>query len=161
MFRRKYSLSKQLAVTAFALAASGLALADGSSMSRFGGESYAYFNNFAAGNVAAAPGWRQSHPNGLDQRDLEALSSSDLSATVARVDPAVISRAPADPAWRQMHPVGLTEREMLARSSSSLSMWQIRNAAPIAAEQGNVAQNAAQTLAARFTSLFRQGNVAQ
>jgi len=161
MFRRKYLLSKKLAVTALALGASGLALADGSSMGRFGGESYAYFNNFAAGNVAATPGWRQSHPNGLDQRDLEALSSSDLSATVARVDPALISKAPSDPAWRQTHPVGLTEREMLARSSSSLSMWQIRNASPIADEQGNVAQNAGQTLAARFTSLFRPAHAAQ
>ena len=45
MSRKQYSLSKQLVVTAaLALGASGGALADDSSMSRFGGESYAYFS---------------------------------------------------------------------------------------------------------------------
>ena len=45
MSRKQYSLSKQLMVAAaLALGASGVALADDSSMSLFHGDSYAYFN---------------------------------------------------------------------------------------------------------------------
>src|SRR5580765_3218164 len=45
MYRKPYSLSKQLAVaTALALGASSLALADDSSMNPFTGDSYRYFN---------------------------------------------------------------------------------------------------------------------
>ena len=45
MSRKQYSLSKQLMVaSALALGASGVALADASSMSLFHGDSYAYFN---------------------------------------------------------------------------------------------------------------------
>jgi hypothetical protein len=45
MSRKQYSLSKQLMVAAaLALGASGVALADDSSMNLFHGDSYAYFN---------------------------------------------------------------------------------------------------------------------
>ena len=66
MSRKQYSLSKQLVVAAaLALGASGVAVADDNSMSRFGGDSYAYFNQPVPRNIAAGPTWRQSHPNGL------------------------------------------------------------------------------------------------
>ena len=80
MSRKPYSLSKQLVVaTALALGTSGVALADDSSMSRFGGDSYAYFNQPVLRNTAASPTWRQSHPNGLTDHELQALSASSLA----------------------------------------------------------------------------------
>jgi len=137
MFRKPYSLSKQLVVaTALALGASSVALADDSSMNPFTGDSYKYFNGGHAlgdpgpfnrtivSNVAADPSWRQSHPNGLPERELQALSSSGLSASAAQLDPPVLASAAADPAWRQSHPNGLTERELQALSSSTLAVWQ-------------------------------------
>jgi hypothetical protein len=80
MSRKPYSLSKQLVVaTALALGMSGVALADDSSMSRFGGDSYAYFNQPVPRNTATSPTWRQSHPNGLTDHELQGLSSSTLA----------------------------------------------------------------------------------
>jgi len=91
--RKPYSLSKQLVVaTALALGASSVALADDSSMNPFTGDSYKYFNGGHTlgelgrfnrpvfSNVPADPSWRQSHPNGLTERELQALSSSGLSS---------------------------------------------------------------------------------
>jgi hypothetical protein len=154
---RKHSLGQQFVVaTVFALGASGLALADGSSMSRFGGDSYAYFNQ-PAGNVAAAASWRESHPNGLTELELQAVSASDLSASVARFNAPVFASAPADPSWRQAHPNGLTERELEARSASSLAVWQ----APVRSEaMMNVAQSK-ETFVARLKKVLYSGDGAQ
>jgi hypothetical protein len=157
MNRKHYSLSKQVAVaTAFAFGASGIALADDSSMSRFGGDSYAYFNQPLPAKAAASPAWRQSHPNGLTERELQALSSSELSVAVAQVDPPIIARTPADPAWRQSHPSGLSEQELQALSSSSLAMWQAPGRSRMmATEQSNVAQiPASEPFVARLGHLF-------
>ena len=147
MSRKQHSLSQRFVVAAaLALAASGAALADGSSMSRFGGDSYAYFNQ-PAGNVPASPGWRQSHSNGLTERELQALSSNDLSSFTAQINPALFASAPADPSWRQSHPNGPTERELEAMSSSSLALWQAPERSKAMA---NVAQGRnRETLAAR------------
>jgi hypothetical protein len=92
MSRKPYLMSKQLVLaTALALGASSVALADDSSMNPFTGDSYKYFNggntlgNAARfnrpvfSNVPADPSWRQSHPNGLTERELQALSSSSLA----------------------------------------------------------------------------------
>ena len=98
MFRKPYSLSKQLVVaTALALGASGAALADDSSMDPFSGDSYKYFNGYNLGE----PG-QFKRP--------------------------VFSNTPADPSWRQSHPNGLTDRELAALGSSTLSRWQIGRA---------------------------------
>jgi hypothetical protein len=156
MSRKQYSLSKQLAVAAaLALGASGVALADDSSMSRFGGDSYAYFNQPVPRNTAAGPNWRQSHPNGLSERELQALSSSDLSASAEQLNPPVFASAPADPSWRQSHPNGLTERELQALSSSTLAIWQLpngsANTATASIDQATVAQNPSkETFSARL-----------
>jgi hypothetical protein len=128
MSRKQYSQSKQLTVAmALALGASGVALADDSSMSRFGGDAYGYFNQPARADTAASAGWRQGHPNGLTDRELQAFSASDLSASVAQLNPSVFASAPADPNWRVSHPKGLTERELQALSASSLAVWQFQN----------------------------------
>ena len=90
----KVSLMKSV-VVAVALAAgvSGMARADDSSMSRFGGESYADFNQ-PTSNGSADPAWRQSHPNGHTQLELERLTSRSMSFQPAPV----LSNAAADPA---------------------------------------------------------------
>ena len=158
MSRKPHSMSKQLVVAAaLALGASGVALADDSSMSRFGGDSYAYFNQPVPRNTAAGPTWRQSHPNGLSERELQALSASDLSASVAQVNPPVFASAAADPSWRQSHPNGLTEAELQALSASSLAMWQNPNGSGVAANQSNVAQSPdKETFSARLANFFRK-----
>jgi len=158
MSRKPYSLSKQVAMAAaLALGASSVALADDSSMSRFGGDSYNYFNQPVFRNAAASPTWRQSHPNGLTELELQALSSSSLAASAFQVEHPVVASAPADPSWRQSHPNGLTEQELQALSSSSLAMWQKQNGSGVAANQRNVAQSADQgTFSARLANFFRK-----
>ncbi len=158
MSRKPYSLSKQVVVAAaLALGASSVALADDSSMSRFGGDSYAYFNQPMLRNAAASPTWRQSHPNGLTELELQALSSSSLAASAFQVEHPVVASAPADPSWRQSHPNGLTEQELQALSSSSLAMWQKQNGSGVAANQRNVAQSADEgTFSARLANFFRK-----
>ena len=93
MSRKPYSLSKQFVVAAsLALGASSVALADDNSMNPFTGESYKYFNGGQTlggrgqfnrpvfSKVPADPSWRQNHPNGLTERELQALSSSTLAS---------------------------------------------------------------------------------
>jgi hypothetical protein len=158
MSRKPYSLSKHVVVAAaLALGASSVALADDSSMSRFGGDSYAYFNQPMLRNAAASPTWRQSHPNGLTEAELQALSSSSLAASAFQVEHPVIASAPADPLWRQSHPNGLTEQELQALSSSSLAMWQKQNGSGVATNLRIVAQSAdEETFSARLANFFRK-----
>jgi hypothetical protein len=143
MSRKHYSSSKKLVLaTALALIASDVAIADDTSTSRFGGDGYAYFNQPMRGNTATITAWRQSHPNGLSQRDLQAASSSSLAASASRIDSAnsVFASAPADPSWRQSHPNGLTQRELQAAGASSLAIWQLSDAAAAGSGQSNAAQ---------------------
>jgi hypothetical protein len=161
MSRKPYSLSKQLVVaTALALGTFGVALADDSSMSRFGGDSYAYFNQPVSRNAAAGPAWRQSHPNGLSEPELQALSASGLSASAPEFNPPMFASAPADPSWRQSHPNGLTEPELQALSSSTLAIWQApngsANTATASIDRSNGAQTASkETFAARLAKFFQ------
>jgi hypothetical protein len=159
MSRKQYSLSKQLVVaTTLALGASGVALADDSSMSRFGGDSYTYFNQPVARNAAASPAWRQSHPNGLTEAELQELSSSSLAASAFQVEHPVVASAPADPSWRQSHPNGLTERELQAFSASSLAIWQNPTGSGVGTDQSNVAQSPNKdTVSGRLASVLRGG----
>jgi hypothetical protein len=142
MSRKQHFLGKNsVLATALALVTSGIAIADGTdnSMSRLGGEGYAYFNQPVAGNTVASAAWRRSNPGGLTERDLQALSSSALAASASRLDNLnpVFASAPADPSWRLTHPNGLTEREMQAAGSSTLAIWQVPNGST----QSNVAQS--------------------
>ena len=172
MSRKPYSLSKQLVVaTALALGASSVALADDNSMNPFVGDSYNYFNGghnlgvpghfnrLVFSSAPAVPSWRQSHPNGLTERELQALSSSGLSASAAQLDPPVLARAAADPSWRQSHPNGLTERELEALSSSTLAVWQLpngsENTVSASIDQTNVAQTLSkEAFPARLAKFF-------
>jgi hypothetical protein len=142
MFRKQYSFSSKLVVAmALALVVSGVAIADDNSTSRFGGDGYAYFNQPMRGNAAVIAAWRQDHPNGLSNRELQAASSSSLAASAFQLDyPSVFASAPANPSWRQSYPNGLTERELQAASSSSLAMWQLPSGVGVANTQRNIAQ---------------------
>jgi len=152
--RKQFSFSRKLVVaTALALVVSGVAIADDNSTSRFGGDGYAYFNQPMRGNAAVIAAWRQDHPNGLSNRELQAASSSSLAASAFQLDypSSVFASAPADPSWRQSHPNGLTERELQAASSSSLAVWQLPSGAGVANAQSTIAQ-----ASSRATSLTRK-----
>jgi hypothetical protein len=179
MSRKPYSLSKQLVVaTAFAIGASGVALADDNSMNPFAGDSYKYFNgghNFGDpgqfnrpvfSSAPAAPSWRQSHPNGLTENELQALSASGLAASAAQLSPPVLASATADPSWRRSHPNGLTERELQALSSSTLAVWQAPNrsdnTASASSDEANVAQSLGKaTFSARVARFFHPASRAE
>lgn len=141
MFRKQYSLTSKLAVAAaLALVVSGVAIADDSSTSRFGGDGYAYFNQPMLGNAAAD--WRQNHPYGPSERELQAAASSSLAAAAFQFDypSPVFASAATDPSWRVSHPNGLTEHELEAASSSALAMWQLPGRAGVGSAPTNVAQ---------------------
>ena len=153
MSRNQYSMSKQLAVaTALAFGASGVALADDSSLSRFGGDSYAYFNNQSIDKSPSA--WRQANPQGLSERVLQAYSRNS-AGSAWQLDKPVFTNIASDPTFKQTHPNGLTERELEAASSSSLAMWQAPNGSRVAADQSNVAQSpSGETFASRLANFF-------
>ena len=110
----KVSMMKSL-VAAVALAAgvSGIAHADGG-MGRFG-DSYQYFNSQTINKSPSA--WRASNPNGLSERQLEALSSESLASDFTKP---TFDKAPST--FRQAYPNGLSERQLQALSSES-SAW--------------------------------------
>ena len=128
MSRKPYSLSKQLVVaTALALGASSVALADDSSMNPFTGDSYKYFNgSYNRGDpghfngpvfskVPVGPSWRQSHPNGLTERELQALSSSTLASWQVPSAPKSTASASTDQAYVAQNPSEETFSVRLAR----------------------------------------------
>jgi hypothetical protein len=120
----KVSMIKSM-VVAVALVAgvSGIARADDSSMNPFTGDSYAYFNGGdlpRGGKPVFYKGpseWRQANPNGLSERQFQALSSESLAADFQRP---TFDKAPST--WRQANPHGLSERELQALSSEG-SAW--------------------------------------
>ena len=111
----KVSMMKSLAV-AIALAAgvSGIARADDGSMGRFG-DSYTYFNSQPVDNARSA--WRASHPNGLTEQQLQALSSEALATDFEKP---TFDKAPSG--WRMAHANGLSDRELQALSSEG-AVW--------------------------------------
>jgi hypothetical protein len=156
MSRKYFAPGKQFAAAALlALSASGTALADGNSMNRFGGESYAYFNHPALGGTSDSAAWRRSHPNGLSETEIQAMSASDLSIFASKLNPPVFANVAADASWRQSHPNGLTESELQALSASSLAMWKVPDRPETAADQSHVAQSS-ETLATRLANFFHR-----
>jgi hypothetical protein len=165
MSRKPNSLTKQLVIaTALVLGASSVALADDNSMNPFIGDSYRYFNGGhnlgdpgqfkgpVFSKVPADPSWRQSHPNGISEHDLQALSSSSVSAAAEQLNPPVLASA------RGPHQK-LDERQMQALASSSASRWQVPNGsestASASTDQANVAQSSGkETFSARMARLF-------
>ena len=150
---RKFSILKSMVVTvALVAGVSGIARADDSSMDPATGDSYAYFNGGNLGHITNPPvfakgpsPWRQSHPNGLTEDQFAALGSEEIAA---RLNPTVISRAPADPSWRVTHPNGMTGDEFAALGSEA-----------IAARQSLPEHGKATALASRNPAVFAQSAV--
>ena len=138
---RKFSMLKSIALAA-ALAAgvSGIAYADDSSMDRFGGDSYAYFNSASVDKAPSA--WRQANPNGVSERQLQALSSEDLGYDFQRP---TFDKSPST--WRQTHPNGVSERELQALSSEGPVWHQSTQPATSAVASMNEATVVAKTAA--------------
>jgi hypothetical protein len=111
--KSRFSMLKSIAVAA-ALAAgvSGIARADDSSMSRFGGDSYAYFNNAVVDSAPSA--WRQANPSGVPERTLQAYSGV---GEAWHLNNPVFDPSPST--FAQARPHGLTEREYQALSSEA------------------------------------------
>jgi hypothetical protein len=111
--KSRFSMLKSIAVTAALVAGvSGIARADDSSMSRFGGDSYAYFNNAVVDSGPSA--WRQANPNGVPERTLQAYSGV---GEAWHLNKPVFDPSPST--FAQTHPHGLTEREYQALSSEA------------------------------------------
>ena len=131
---------------------SGLAGAQENSMSRFGGESSAYFNQ-PTSDASADSAWRQRHPNGHTQLELERLTSRSMLFQPVPV----LSNATADPAWRLSHPHGSTEHELQAISSEAPA-WDLSGSGTTALasdSQTGVAQSSnKETFAVRLARFF-------
>jgi hypothetical protein len=146
MTSSKYSKARNVVLVAAILAGmTGVARAQENSMSRFSGESSAYFNE-PTSNTPADLAWRQRHPNGHTQLELQRLTSRSTSFQPAFV----LSDAVADPALRVSHP---TERELQAMSSEAPA-WDLGRSGAVALASDNqtdVAQSPnKETFAARL-----------
>ena len=123
----KVSMMKSIMVAAALMAGvSGIARADDSSMSPFTGDSYAYFNGgysrSQVGNpvFATAPSaWRQSNPNGISERQLQAVATE---APAYALNTPVFDKAPSP--WHLSNPHGLSERQFQALASEAPA-WQM------------------------------------
>ena len=107
-------------VVAVALVAgvAGVARADDSSMSRFGGDGYAYFHEDKPVVSYAPSEFRNEDPHGLTESQYQTLSSEG---------PEWQPRASIDktlPSFRKTDPHGLSIGEYQALSSND-SMWQV------------------------------------
>src|SRR5882672_1137153 len=121
---RKLTMTNSVAV-AFALAvgAAGIAHADDSSMSRFGGDSYAYFHEDKPVVSRALSEFRKEDPHGLTESQYQTLSSEG---------PEWQPRPSIDktlPSFRKTDPHGLSISEYQALSSND-SMWQVPTTPP-------------------------------
>jgi hypothetical protein len=105
------SMTKIVSAVAFAASLTGIASADDSSISRIGGDSYAYFNSMPMDTSPSA--WRQSNANGLSEIQFQSLQSARLTNKPAPE----FDMAPSG--WRQSHRDGLSEREAQAMSSEA------------------------------------------
>jgi hypothetical protein len=145
MIGNKYSVIKNVVMAAaLAAGASGVANADDSSMSRFGGDSYAFFNSQPVNEAPST--WRQANPTGLSERELQAVSSEGPAWQLTQP---VFASAPST--FRQDNPHGLSERELQALSSEGPA-WQLPNESRPTA---NVAQSSDKVpLSARIASFF-------
>jgi hypothetical protein len=132
MTDNEYSAMKGVVLAGMSI----VARADDSSMSRFGGESYEYFSQ-PTSNASADAAWRQSHPNGYTQLELDRLSSRSMSYQPAPV----LSNATPDPAWRLSHPHGSTDRELQSMSSEAPAWHQPDKSATSALASTNDATN--------------------
>jgi len=142
MSRKQYSLSKQLVVAAaLALGASGVALADDNSMTRFGGDGYVYFHQDRPGATNAPAAFRQTNPHGLSIGDYQALSSDGRPWQLPNPsDATAIASQDAAKSWRKQNPHGLPISTYEALSADGRP-WQSPNSAAASAVASTDAGN--------------------
>ena len=146
MTRGTYSsMTKIVSAVAFAASLTGIASADDSSISRIGGDSYAYFNSLPIDKSPSA--WRQSNPNGEPEYWYQSNSSS--GGTAWKPAP-VLTNVASDPTFKQTHPNGLTERELQAMSSEAPAWHTDASNTTSVASSGNK-----ETFADRAAAFFR------
>ena len=146
MIRGTYSsMTKIVSAVALATSLTGIASADDSSISRIGGDSYAYFNSLPIDKSPSA--WRQSNPNGEPEYWYQSNSSS--WGTAWKPAP-VLTNVASDPTFKQTHPNGLTERELQAMSSEAPAWHTDASNTTSVASSGNK-----ETLADRAAAFFR------
>jgi hypothetical protein len=122
---RKFTTLKSMAVAAALLAGiSGMARADDNSMTRFGGDGYAYFHENKPIVDKTPSEWRFENPHGLTFRQEQALTDE---SQVYQLQKPVIDRAPSN--FRATNPRGLSIGDYEALSSES-AFWQ-RQAQPV------------------------------
>ena len=133
---KRISMIKSIALVAALVAGvSGMARADDNSMNPFTGDSYAYFNGgdlpqHGKPTFDKAPSaWRQSNPNGVSERVLQAESGH---GEVWNQEKPVYASVATDPTFKQSHPNGLTERELQALSSEGPAWHSSPRVAPSA-----------------------------
>ena len=144
MTRGTYSsMTKIVSAVAFAASLTGIASADDSSISRIGGDSFAYFDTQTIDKSASA--WRQSNPNGQP----EFWYQTNSAWGVAWKPTPVFAKAPSDPTFKQTHPNGLTERELQAMSSEAPAWHTDASNTTSVASSGNK-----ETLADRAAAFF-------
>ena len=117
--KSKWSVMKSV-VVAVALVAgvAGVARADDSSMSRFGGDGYAYFHEDKPVVSRAPSEFRIEDPHGLTESQYQSLSSEGPEwQPQASIDKTL-------PSFRKTDPHGLSIGEYQALSSND-SMWQV------------------------------------
>ena len=126
-------------MAAMAIAASGAALADDSSMSLWTGDSYAYFNggrNFPFSSPVSdkrPSTFRITGLHGLSAAEYQALTSDALPWPPSNAaDPATIASMAAAKEWRHEHPHGLPTNVFEALSADGRP-WPSANSGPASA----------------------------
>ena len=165
MFRKRFSLSKHLVVAAaLVFGTSGIALADDNSMTRFGGESYAAFNQDQRVVSNAPSAFRQANPHGLSIGEYQALSTDGRPWPLPNPsDPNVIASMDAAKAWRQSHPHGLPLSVYVALSADGRP-WPLPNSSDAGAVASTDAApdstSASETGIARLFGFLHAGRAA-
>ncbi len=120
------SVTKSLVVAAALVAGvSGVARADDNSLSRFGGDGYAYFGGDKPIASKASSAFRHSNPQGLSLSQYQGLSSEGPAWHPA---PVAIDKSPST--FRRTYPHGLSERELQALSSDGPAWHSSPQSAP-------------------------------
>ena|SRR5437867_6975316 len=136
-----YSLMKQAIVAAtLLLGASSAAVADDSSMARFGGDSWAYFNSAPIDKSPSA--WRQSNAAGVPEGVFQSYSAPGEAWHLNK--PVFASTTTT---FQESHPTVLTERDFQALSSEAPA-WHVADKSSTAGEASTEAQSLAQITSA-------------
>jgi hypothetical protein len=146
MTSNRYSSTTKLIVAALLAAGmTGIASADDSSMGRFGGDSYAYFDIQTIDKSTSA--WRQSNPNGQPEFWYQ---TNSVWGGAWKPTP-VFAKAPSDPTFKQTHPNGLTGTELQALSSEGPA-W--HSASVKATSTASIENGAKETFADHAAAFF-------